>query len=79
MRLLVTSSHCVRERLILQSETESEAHGTEDTTVRTLSLYSVLLPLLTFILGTCQQCNHGDFQLCTNRAINGVTRPGGCK
>ncbi|KAK2755076.1 hypothetical protein FQN54_006605 [Arachnomyces sp. PD_36] len=26
---------------------------------------------------TCRQCNHGNFQLCPNRAINGVTRAGG--
>lgn len=27
--------------------------------------------------GTCKQCNRGNFQMCSNGAINGVTRNGG--
>ncbi|PGH17619.1 hypothetical protein AJ79_00980 [Helicocarpus griseus UAMH5409] len=27
--------------------------------------------------GTCKECNRGDFQLCDEEEINGVTRPGG--
>ncbi|KAA8574725.1 hypothetical protein EYC84_003975 [Monilinia fructicola] len=27
--------------------------------------------------GTCKQCNRGQFQMCANGAINGVTRDGG--
>ncbi|OAX80440.1 hypothetical protein ACJ72_05229 [Emergomyces africanus] len=27
--------------------------------------------------GVCKECNRGDFQLCDNEEINGVTRPGG--
>lgn len=27
--------------------------------------------------GTCKQCNRGDFQMCSNEAINGVSRDGG--
>ncbi|KAF7911407.1 uncharacterized protein EAF01_002914 [Botrytis porri] len=27
--------------------------------------------------GTCKQCNRGQFQMCSNGAINGVTRDGG--
>lgn len=29
-------------------------------------------------LGVCKECNRGDFQLCDNEEINGVTRSGGC-
>jgi len=28
--------------------------------------------------GTCKQCNRGNFQLCSNEAVNGVSRDGGC-
>lgn len=31
------------------------------------------------LLGVCRECNRGDFQLCDNEEVNGVTRPGGCK
>ncbi|KAK2786115.1 hypothetical protein FQN52_007995 [Onygenales sp. PD_12] len=27
--------------------------------------------------GICKECNRGDFQLCENEVINGVTKPGG--
>ncbi|EMR81815.1 putative alcohol dehydrogenase protein [Botrytis cinerea BcDW1] len=27
--------------------------------------------------GTCKQCNRGQFQMCSNGAVNGVTRDGG--
>ncbi|EEH03657.1 alcohol dehydrogenase [Histoplasma capsulatum G186AR] len=27
--------------------------------------------------GVCRECNRGDFQLCDNEEVNGVTRPGG--
>jgi len=29
--------------------------------------------------GTCKQCNRGNFQMCSNEAINGISRDGGCK
>jgi len=27
--------------------------------------------------GTCKQCNRGNFQMCSNEAINGISRDGG--
>jgi len=60
--------------------TVSVADGTAAMTVSAARLTTMKeIKLLTDTIGTCVACKRGLNQMCDAKAVNGITKDGGCK